>query len=99
MNKETLISLLLLTRMRVKQERKELAAHRLPRWNRRDAFKRRSVGSRSHAIAKHVDDRGPSRSVSLVFVRAVNHQRVMKRRFSLFQFNRNRLEVGLLLFG
>src|SRR5205085_3138507 len=83
----------------IKQQWKELTAQLLSGRHGWDAIEQRLVAGRLDAVATGVDDDSPARSRRRILVRAVYHQRMMERALSLFQFDRNWLELFPLFFA
>src|SRR5262245_51045553 len=76
---------------RVEEEGEELPAHLLPLGDHTDPIQQRLITVRNHTILEGVDDRRPPWSIGVIGERAVNHQWMMERGFSLFQLDHRRL--------
>ena len=69
------------------KQRKKLAAERFSRWDGWHAIEQRLVRGRRDSVSDDIDDGGSSWRYRAVFVRTVDHQRVMKGCFASFQFD------------
>ena len=75
----------------------KLAVYFLALANRRDAFERGRIGGGDYAVAKDVENHCAARMLAPVFIRAMDHQRVMKRTLALLQLDRHGFELPALL--